>query len=122
MNATTRYKNSRFGAQLTVPCRYCARALTRGEATVEHVVPRSRGGANDRTNFDVTCYDCNVNKGDLSEAEFLALPAEVRARKHRWPPHLRQARARAARTMRLTTPKRPKETPHRGARQESTTR
>ena len=105
MNATTRYKNSRFGASATVPCRYCGLALTRGEATVEHLVPRSKGGKDVRGNFDVTCYDCNVNKGDLSEQEFLALPEEARRRKHRWPPHLRQARARAERVRRITAPK-----------------
>ena len=78
MNPSQRYKNARFGASPTVPCRYCGLALSRGEATVEHVVPRSKGGKSARANFDITCYDCNVNKGDRSEAEFLALPAEVR--------------------------------------------
>ena len=108
MNPATRYKNSRFGENPTVPCRYCGLALTRGEATVEHVTPRSKGGKNARSNFDITCYDCNVNKGDLSEEEFLALPEALRRRKHRWPPHLRQARARADRIKRLTTPKKKK--------------
>src|SRR5271157_1212081 len=113
MNPATRYKNRRFGARPTVPCRYCRLELTRDEATVEHIVPRSRGGKNARSNFDITCYDCNVNKGDLSEEEFLALPAEVRNKKHRWPPHLRQARARAERVKRITTPKKKKsKTPH----------
>lgn len=111
MSPAARYKNHRFGAATTVPCRYCNRALTRGEATVEHVVPRSRGGKNARSNFDVSCYDCNVNKGDLSEAEFLALPVEERTRKRRWPPRLRQARIRAERIRKLTTPKKLRKRP-----------
>ena len=110
MNATTRYKNSRFGALASVPCRYCGLELTRDEATVEHIVPRARGGKNVRSNFDIACYDCNINKGNLSEEEFLVLPVEARHKKHKWPSHLLRARTRAQRIRRLMTPK--KRPPH----------
>lgn len=114
MDAVNRYRRARYGALEVVPCRYCGRLLTLGESTVEHIVPRSKGGTHARENLDITCYDCNINKDDLSEEEFLALPPEVRFRKHRWPPRLRQARARAERIKRLTTPKKKKRRPDDG--------
>ena len=34
-------------------------------ATVEHMIPRSRGGSNYMTNLKMSCYDCNNSRGDL---------------------------------------------------------
>lgn len=46
-------------------CVYCGKAAS----TVDHVVPRSRGGANTWKNLVSSCRDCNHSKGDrlLSE-------------------------------------------------------
>jgi 5-methylcytosine-specific restriction endonuclease McrA len=35
----------------------------RGEATVEHVIPQSRGGTSDPLNLAVACRRCNHGKG-----------------------------------------------------------
>lgn len=35
-------------------------------ATVEHLVPRSKGGSNRRENLRVACYACNHKRGDMS--------------------------------------------------------
>lgn len=34
------------------------------DLTVDHVIPRSRGGADDSTNFQTLCRKCNSIKGD----------------------------------------------------------
>lgn len=45
-------------------CRYCGRRLGMSDATIDHVVPTSRGGANTRANMVLACFDCNQKKAD----------------------------------------------------------
>lgn len=41
-------------------------------ATVDHVVPRARGGTNFHTNLKIVCHRCNQAKGShLNEAYFV---------------------------------------------------
>jgi 5-methylcytosine-specific restriction endonuclease McrA len=51
-------------------CVYCAEQLALEAATLDHVHPISRGGANDSGNLVVACAPCNRMKGDLLPAEF----------------------------------------------------
>jgi 5-methylcytosine-specific restriction endonuclease McrA len=46
-------------------CAYCRRSAT----TVDHVVPRSRGGADTWTNLVACCVRCNNVKGDRTPEE-----------------------------------------------------
>lgn len=46
-------------------CGYCGDHAT----TVDHVLPRSRGGRNSWTNTVAACYACNQRKGDLTPVE-----------------------------------------------------
>ncbi|GAB2962302.1 HNH endonuclease [Micromonospora polyrhachis] len=46
-------------------CGYCAAPAT----TIDHVLPRSRGGRNTWQNTIAACYDCNQRKGDRTPAE-----------------------------------------------------
>jgi hypothetical protein len=46
-------------------CFYCKRALCYREATTDHFIPRSRGGANATANRVLACTDCNTAKRDL---------------------------------------------------------
>lgn len=46
-------------------CAYCGGAAD----TVDHVVPRSRGGRNTWKNTVAACYDCNQAKGHRTPAE-----------------------------------------------------
>jgi len=50
-------------------CQYCAMALSRGAATYDHVIPRSRGGLVSWTNIVIACRSCNQIKGDRTPAE-----------------------------------------------------
>ena len=61
-------------------CQYCSR---RGERlTVDHVLPRSRGGETSWTNVVAACLKCNLKKGNR-------LPHEVSMRLLREPIHPR---------------------------------
>jgi 5-methylcytosine-specific restriction endonuclease McrA len=42
-------------------CQYCGSA---GKLTLDHVVPRSRGGESDWENVVASCAPCNLRKGD----------------------------------------------------------
>jgi 5-methylcytosine-specific restriction endonuclease McrA len=51
-------------------CQFCGQVLPAGELTLDHVVPRSRGGHTDWDNLVACCHSCNNQKGDR-------LPEEV---------------------------------------------
>lgn len=34
-------------------------------ATIEHMIPKSRGGSNLMINLKMSCYDCNNSRGDM---------------------------------------------------------
>jgi 5-methylcytosine-specific restriction endonuclease McrA len=51
-------------------CAYCFCRLTRDDATIDHVVPKSRGGTNDLRNLVISCAECNRQKGSCSEIVF----------------------------------------------------
>jgi 5-methylcytosine-specific restriction endonuclease McrA len=58
-------------------CQYCAR---RGERlTVDHILPRSRGGETTWTNVVAACLRCNLRKGNrtLGEVEMLLIREPV---------------------------------------------
>jgi 5-methylcytosine-specific restriction endonuclease McrA len=82
-NSVVRYKQARFAHAARVPCRYCGRLLGRGDATVDHKWPRSRGGDNARENLTIACPECNVDKGSMTFEEFKASPTlPTRCRAH----------------------------------------
>lgn len=49
-------------------CEWCTRAA---ELTLDHIVPVSRGGTNDRSNLAAACWDCNQSKGDRLPSEWV---------------------------------------------------
>ena len=54
-------------------CAYCRRSIKSPErATVDHVIPRSRGGTFARGNAALCCTDCNQCKRDRTPEEWLA--------------------------------------------------
>lgn len=46
-------------------CARCGTKLTLKTATMEHIIPLSRGGKNDPENLTVLCGTCNKDKGNL---------------------------------------------------------
>jgi len=55
-------------------CRICKEVRKRIVAadTVDHIIPRTRGGTDDWDNLQSLCYSCNSAKGDRDNAEFRA--------------------------------------------------
>ena len=50
-------------------CLYCAAQLPAGKLTMDHVVPRSRGGGSTWENLVACCFRCNNVKGDRTPQE-----------------------------------------------------
>lgn len=53
-------------------CAYCRKPLTLGQAKVDHVLPKSRGGSNRRENLALCCKTCNLLKGARTVEEWKA--------------------------------------------------
>jgi len=56
-------------------CQYCGVVLPSGDLTLDHVVPRSRGGSSTWENLVACCHSCNRRKGNrlLLETEMKLL-------------------------------------------------
>jgi 5-methylcytosine-specific restriction endonuclease McrA len=50
-------------------CQFCSRSLPASELTLDHVMPRSRGGRSSWENLVACCYECNNRKGDRTPEE-----------------------------------------------------
>lgn len=56
-------------------CQYCGRRFPTGDLSIDHVIPKSRGGKSIWTNVVVACSRCNTRKGDRLPAEAGMKPA-----------------------------------------------
>lgn len=60
-------------------CHYCGRTLVRNSSnpadllTVDHAVPYTKGGQNVRENWRMCCGQCNNEKGEMTEEQYLKL-------------------------------------------------
>ena len=51
-------------------CYYCQSPLNAASATMDHIVPISRGGTSTKGNVVPCCKDCNNKKKDLTPVEW----------------------------------------------------
>lgn len=64
-------------------CRYCGIPITRSTVSLDHIVPKSKGGSKfSDDNLGASCSQCNKIKGSLSVAEFLD-KAATKAREYK---------------------------------------
>ena len=60
-------------------CQYCAKIFDKDSLTIDHVLPRSKGGGNTWTNLVAACKKCNQKKGDRTpeqaNMDLLRVPA-----------------------------------------------
>lgn len=69
-------------------CQYCGCNPGRDELTVDHVIPRSRGGVSSWDNVVAACTHCNTRKGSRLPSECGMLPRN-RPRRPAWMSSLR---------------------------------
>ncbi len=50
-------------------CQYCDKVLPPGQLTLDHIVPRAKGGKDSWANLVCACGDCNRRKADMSLEE-----------------------------------------------------
>ena len=50
-------------------CQYCSVRLPKTKATIDHVLPKSRGGKNTWKNTVLSCKKCNERKDDRTPEE-----------------------------------------------------
>ena len=50
-------------------CQYCGKKFSTAELSLDHIVPRSRNGANSWENIVCSCMKCNVRKGGKTPTE-----------------------------------------------------
>jgi len=50
-------------------CQFCGKHFPSSELTLDHVMPRSRGGHSSWENLVACCYDCNNRKGNRTPEE-----------------------------------------------------
>ncbi|HEX6042951.1 MAG TPA: HNH endonuclease [Pyrinomonadaceae bacterium] len=50
-------------------CQYCGAKKAASELTLDHILPRSRGGDNSPTNVVTACVQCNNRKGNRTPSE-----------------------------------------------------
>jgi 5-methylcytosine-specific restriction endonuclease McrA len=51
-------------------CAYCGRTIGYKTATLDHIVPRARGGADGPENLTLSCKRCNQAKGCRTPIEW----------------------------------------------------
>ena len=56
-----------------VTCPYCGLAVQAMDLSIDHVIPRSRGGSSDPANLAWSHAKCNLTKSDLTGDEYLGL-------------------------------------------------
>lgn len=67
-------------------CWYCGvdtielQQYGRGTSTVDHVIPRSRGGTDDESNLVCSCSVCNQEKADMTLEEYRSFKQERESR------------------------------------------
>lgn len=64
-----KYSRKNILARDKMICQYCGIKCTSKTATLDHVLPKSRGGKNSWENIVTSCGDCNNKKDDRTPRE-----------------------------------------------------
>lgn len=67
--ATMRYSRRNVFLRDNNECQYCGKVCTKKEATLDHVMPRSRGGESSWSNTVLACKRCNTKKDNKTPQE-----------------------------------------------------
>lgn len=80
---TVRFNRRNIYVRDRFRCQYCGHAPGREQLTIDHVVPRSKGGRSTWNNVVVACVRCNSEKGDRLPSECGMVP-RVAPKKPSW--------------------------------------
>lgn len=58
-------------------CQYCGCHVSRESVTIDHVIPKSRGGKHEWTNVVVSCKKCNAKKSNRTPTETGISPRHI---------------------------------------------
>ena len=64
------YKHTLFGLQ-EGKCNGCEVLFPFRNMTIDHIIPRSRGGTDDSDNLQLLCGACNSTKGNRTQEELI---------------------------------------------------
>jgi len=53
-------------------CQFCQRQMPESELSIDHLIPLSLGGHDEKTNYVTCCRDCNGRKSNIPLPEFLS--------------------------------------------------
>jgi 5-methylcytosine-specific restriction endonuclease McrA len=84
-------------------CQYCGRRGSADKLSIDHVVPRSRGGHTTWENCVLACVRCNARKADRTLKE-AGLRLQQPPRRPRWSPYLNMAHVERLPSWRRFTP------------------
>lgn len=68
-NQTVRFNRRNLFARDNNSCQYCGKRFPTSELSLDHIVPRSRGGDTTWENIVCACVACNVRKGGRTPQE-----------------------------------------------------
>ncbi|RIK83512.1 MAG: HNH endonuclease [Planctomycetota bacterium] len=68
-NQTVRFNRRNLFARDNNSCQYCGKRFPTSDLSLDHVVPRSRGGDTSWENIVCACIACNVRKGGRTPQE-----------------------------------------------------
>lgn len=58
-----RLKLRLMDGRITIPCCFCGWEMSYRNATLEHVIPQSKGGQTELANLNLSCLACNLDRG-----------------------------------------------------------
>lgn len=70
-------------------CQYCGKKPEYDESTLDHIIPKSKGGETSWTNCVLACYQCNSQKADRQPHEAFKPKDKEKARLWRGPSPMR---------------------------------
>lgn len=71
----SKFRKSIYGLNLYRPCSYCGIEIHISHASVDHIIPRSKGGSNQTGNLCICCHACNNQKGSSPKEEWNKIKA-----------------------------------------------